>query len=81
MGMYCFFLSWSPILVLVILAAGFRMPALHLSWVGAVFTLLVVVLFFNTSLQVALLSAVDGVLITLPLLLVVFGGILLSTFL
>jgi len=79
--MYCFLLCWSPILVLVVLAVGFRMPALHLSWIGSLFTLLVVVLFFNTSLQVALLSAVDGVLTTLPLLLVVFGGILLSTFL
>jgi hypothetical protein len=77
--MHYFILCWSPVILLTALAVGCRMPVLHLSWIGALFIFLLIVLFFNTFFQVAILSALDGVLTTLPLLLVVFAGIMLST--
>jgi lactate permease len=79
--MQYFILCWSPVILLTVLAVGFRMTALHLSWIGSLFTLILVIVFFNTPFHVALLSALDGVLTTLPLLLVVFAGIMLSTLL
>jgi L-lactate permease len=79
--MLSFLLSWAPVLLLTVLAVCFRMPALTLSICGFLFTLPYVVILFKTSLTVALLSALDGIVTTLPLLLVVFAGIMLSTLL
>jgi hypothetical protein len=79
--MLSFLLSWAPVLLLTVLAVFFRMPALTLSICGSLFTLPYVVILFKTSLTVALLSALDGIVTTLPLLLVVFAGIMLSTLL
>ena len=79
--MLSFLLSWAPVLLLTVLAVFFKMPALTLSICGSLFTLLYVVILFKTSLTVALLSALDGIVTTLPLLLVVFAGIMLSTLL
>ncbi len=79
--MLSFLLCWTPVLLLTVLAVFFRMPAFTLSICGSLFTLLYVVIFFKTSLTVALLSALDGIVTTLPLLLVVFAGIMLSTLL
>ena len=79
--MYFFIICWAPVIFLTILAVGFRMPALNLSVLGSLFTLFLVVMVFETPLPVALLSALDGVITTLPLLLVVFAGILLSALL
>jgi len=76
-----FILCWAPVLLLTVLSVFFRMPALTLSICGSLFTLLYVVILFKTSLTVALLSALDGIVTTLPLLLVVFAGIMLSTLL
>lgn len=76
-----FLLCWTPVLLLAVLAVGFKRPALDLSIVGNVFTLLLVVFYFDTPLSVVLWAALDGVLTTLPLLLVVFAGILLSNLL
>ena len=59
--MRSFFLSWAPVLLLTVLAVFFRMPALTLSICGSLFTLLYVVILFNTYLTVALLSALDGI--------------------
>ena len=74
-------LCWAPVLLLTVLAVFYRMPALTLSICGSLFTLLYVVILFNTSLTVALLSALDGIVTTLPLLLMVSAGIMLSTLL
>lgn len=79
--MLSFFLSWAPVLLLTVLAVFFRMPALSLSVFGSLFTLLYVVSLFNTPLTIAFLAALDGIVTTLPLLLVVFAGIMLSTLL
>jgi lactate permease len=79
--MLSFTLCWSPVILLMVLAVCFRMSALHLSWIGSLFTLLLVVGFFDTPFTVALLAALDGVLTMLPLLLVVVAGILLATLL
>ncbi len=76
-----FFLCWTPVLLLTLLAVGFRLPALQLSICSSVFTLGLVVFFFNTRLSTVLLSGLDGILTTGPLLLVIFAGILLSTLL
>lgn len=60
---------------------GFRLPAFQLSIYSSFFTLGLVVFFFNTPLNTALLAGADGILTTGPLLLVIFAGILLSTLL
>lgn len=76
-----FWLSWSPVLVLTVLAVGLKRPALSLSIWGTLYTLALVVVLFDTPLSVALLSGLDGVLTTGPLVLVIFAGILLSSLL
>jgi lactate permease len=81
MSAWPFFLSWSPVIVLTILAVGFKRPALDLSIYGTAYTLALVLFAFDTPLSVALLAGLDGILTTLPLVLVIFAGILLSSLL
>lgn len=79
--MLLFILSWSPVAMLTVLAVFLRRSALELSIFGFLFSLLLAVGFFKTPFGVTLLAAADGVLTTLPLLLVVLTGIFLSTLL
>ncbi|MEW6670376.1 MAG: L-lactate permease [Thermodesulfobacteriota bacterium] len=81
MNMGLFLLSWSPVVLLTLLAVFLRRSALELSLYGLLFSLLLAVAFFKTPFSVALLSAADGIFTTLPLLLVVLGGIFLSSIL
>lgn len=76
-----FALSWSPVLLLTVLAVGWRRPALELSLAGVGFSGGLVYIAFKTPAEVVLLAALDGLLTTLPLLLVVLAGILLSNLL
>ncbi|MCB2186626.1 MAG: L-lactate permease [Deltaproteobacteria bacterium] len=76
-----FSLAWSPVLLLTVLAVFFRMPALKLSIWGTIFTLGLVVWYYGTPWSVALAAGLDGMLTTLPLILVIIAGILLSTLL
>ena len=68
-------------ILLGILAVGFKRPALELSICGSLYALLLVTVVFRTPLHVAILSGLDGILTTLPLLLVILSGILLSVLL
>lgn len=81
MNIIAFLLCLSPVLLLTVLAVVFRRPALDLSIWGTAFTLVLAATYFETPLSVVLLSAADGALTTLPLSLVIFAGILLSTLL
>lgn len=81
MDLGAFFLSWTPVVLLTVLAVVFRRPALEMSIYGTLFTLGLVVWGFGTPWSVALMAGLDGVLTTLPLLLVIFAGILLSNLL
>ncbi|MCF8034124.1 MAG: L-lactate permease [Desulfarculaceae bacterium] len=81
MDLWSFLLGWSPVLLLTVLAVFFRRPALDLSIYGTLFTLLLVIWGYDTPLGVALLAGVDGLVTTLPLVLVIFAGILLSSLL
>jgi lactate permease len=81
MDLSSFALSWSPVLLLTVLAVGFKRPALELSLYGVAFSAALTYLFFDTPLSVIALAGVDGVVTTLPLLLVVLAGILLSNLL
>lgn len=76
-----FSLCWSPVLLLAVLAVVFKRPALEMSVWGALFTFGLVVLWFETPVRVTLLAALDGALTTLPLVLVILAGILLSSLL
>lgn len=78
MDLSLFLLCWTPVILLTVLAVGFRKSALSLALYGFLFTMGLVTLVFRTPLSVALLAGVDGILTTLPLLLVIFSGILLS---
>jgi lactate permease len=78
MDLLSFILSWSPVAVLAVLAVGFRRPALELSFYGVGFTAGLAYLFFQTPHRIILLAALDGIVTTAPLLLVVLAGILLS---
>ncbi|MEJ2091884.1 MAG: L-lactate permease [Syntrophobacterales bacterium] len=81
MNLVSFALSWSPVLVLAVLAVGLKRPALELSVYGVVFTAGLAFLAFQTPLAMIWMAALDGVVTTLPLLLVVLAGILLSNLL
>ena len=81
MSLWSFFLGWSPVLLLTVLAVGFRRSALELSIYGLAFSLLLVALGFDTPWSVVLWAGLDGMITTLPLVLVIFGGILLSSLL
>ncbi|MBI4775695.1 MAG: L-lactate permease [Deltaproteobacteria bacterium] len=74
-------MSWSPVVLLTVLTVFLRRSALELSVYGLLFSLILAVGFFNTSPVVAVMAALDGILTTLPLLLVVLGGIFLSSLL
>lgn len=76
-----FLLSWTPVVLLTVLAVLLRRSALELSIYGFLFALFLAVGFYETSLTVGLLASLDGVLTTLPLLLVIVAGILLSSLL
>lgn len=73
-----FVLSWTPVALLTVLAVFLRRSALELSVYGFVYALILALGFFRTPLPVGLLAALDGLLTTLPILLVIFTGILLS---
>ena len=66
-------------MLLTVLAVVLRRSALELSIYGFFFALVLAMGFFNTPLTVALRAALDGVVTTLPLLLVIITGILLSS--
>ena len=72
-------LAWSPILLLFLLAVVFRRSALELSVAGMAWTVFIAVTAFATPFKTVGLAALDGLLVTLPLLLVVYGGILLAS--
>ncbi len=78
MDLLSFALCWTPVILLCVLAILFRRPALDLSVWGAVFTAVLTWAAYGTPPEVILLAALDGLLTTLPLLLVIFAGILLS---
>jgi lactate permease len=76
-----FVLSWSPVIFLTVLAVLLRRSALELSVYGFIFSLGLTLYFFKTPLDVAFMASLDGVLTSLPLLLVILTGILLSSLL
>ena len=76
-----FFMGWTPVLFLSLLVIIFKRPALDLSLWGTGFALLLVVGWFDTPLSVGLRASLDGILTTLPLVLVIFAGIMLSSML
>ena len=78
MDITLFLLSWSPVVLLTILAVFLRRSALELSVWGFIFTLGLALTCYETPLSVALAAGLDGVLTTLPLLLVIIGGMFLS---
>ena len=81
MDIELFLLSWSPVLFLTVLAVLLRRSALELSIYGFIFSAGLTLYFFDTPLNVALMASLDGVLTSLPLLLVILTGILLSSLL
>ncbi|HEY9072536.1 MAG TPA: L-lactate permease [Desulfobaccales bacterium] len=81
MNLFTFLLSWTPVLLLAVLAVACKRSALELSLYGLGFTASLAYLAFKTPVSVILLAGLDGVLATLPLLLVVLAGILLSNLL
>ncbi len=76
-----FVLSWSPVIFLTVMAVLLRRSALELSVYGFIFSLGLTLYFFKTPLDVALMASLDGVLTSLPLLLVILTGIFLSSLL
>ncbi|RPI74986.1 MAG: L-lactate permease [Desulfobacteraceae bacterium] len=76
-----FLAAASPVLLIAVLVIGWKMPALGLSVWGILFTAVLSVLVFHTSLTTILLGALDGIITTLPLLLTIFFGIILSVLL
>jgi lactate permease len=72
-------LAWSPVILLFILAVFFRRSALFLSVAGLAWTVVLAASSFKTSPGETLAAVLQGVMITLPLLLVVYGGILLAS--
>ena len=81
MNAWLFWASWSPVILMAILAVGFKQSALALSVYSFFFALLLSCVIFSTPVEVALMAGLDGLFTTLPLLLVIWGGILLSSLL
>ena len=79
MNTVLFCLSWTPVVLLTVLAVALRRSALELSIYGFLFAFVLAAGFFETPLVVGLLAALDGIVTTLPLLLVIITGILLSS--
>jgi len=73
-----FLLCWTPVLMLAVLAVVFKRPALELSIYGLGGSALLVATYFQTPLEVVFWAALDGAVTTVPLLLVIQAGILLS---
>jgi len=65
-------------LLIMLLAVGFRRQALELAVWGMLYTIGLVLFWFSTPATVVSLAALDGVLTNLPLLLVIYFGMLLS---
>ncbi len=76
-----FFLAISPVILIFVLVVFFRLSILKLAIVSYCYTLLLTLFVFKTGLKVIFLSSIDGIITTLPILLVVYTGILLSQFL
>ncbi|GAB4282600.1 MAG: lactate permease LctP family transporter [Deferrisomatales bacterium] len=72
-------LAWSPVVLVVALALGLRRPALDLSVAALVYTFGLCLWGFGTPARVLVAAGADGVLTTLPLLLVIAAGVGLST--
>ncbi|MCX5830513.1 MAG: L-lactate permease [Deltaproteobacteria bacterium] len=76
-----FFAAASPVLLIAALVICWKMSALGLSVWGILFTAVIASTVFHTSLTTILMGALDGLITTLPLLLTVFLGIILSVLL
>ncbi len=76
-----FIIALSPVILIFILVIFFKIDILKLSIISFFYTVLITLFLFKTSLKVIILSSVDGVITTLPILFVVYTGILLSQFL
>lgn len=73
-----FLAAASPVLVIAALVIFLNMSALGLSLSGFLVTAVIAATLFHTSITTILQGALDGVITTLPLLLIVFFGIMLS---
>ncbi len=76
-----FLVCWTPVLLLAALAVVGKRPALELSLYGVGGTALLAATYFRTPLSVVSWAALDGIVTTIPLLLVIQAGILLSNLL
>ena len=76
-----FFFALSPVILIFILVIFFKIDILKLSIISTIYVVLIALFKFHTSFYVIFLSTIDGVLTTLPIILVVYTGILLSQFL
>ncbi len=72
------FAAASPVLLIALLVIFLNMSALGLSLWGCFLTAAIAVGVFHTSIKTVLLGALDGFVTTIPLLLIVFFGIMLS---
>jgi len=81
MDLTTFLLCWTPVLLLALLAVVWKRSALELSLYGLGFTAALAHLAFRTPWSVIFLAGLDGVVTTLPLLLVVLAGIMLCNLL
>ena len=69
-----FILSWTPLMLIMVLAVGLERQALELALWGTIYTVGLVLFWFKTSPVVVVLAALDGVLTNTPLLLVIYFG-------
>jgi lactate permease len=78
MSLPLFLLCWTPVVLLSLLAVWLKRSALELAIYGFIYAAALASWVFRTPWQVIWLAAADGVLTTVPLLAVVFLGILFS---
>ncbi len=76
-----FFWALSPVILIFVLVVFFKIDLFNLAVASFLYTAAVAILVFHTEPKVVALASLDGVLTTLPLLLVVYSGILISQFL
>jgi len=76
-----FIIALSPVILIFLLVVFTKIDILKLSIVSTIYVILITIFLFKTSLKIIFLSIIDGILTTLPIILVVYTGILLSSFL
>ena len=73
-------ISFVPIIIMIVMIAGFKVRGDITGTIGWILTIIVAVVFFNTSIQLALLASLKGLLASMAITGMGFFALLQITF-